>query len=41
MVAIILGKNLKPIILDHRIGKQVVGNLVELLLIGTIDFDLD
>jgi hypothetical protein len=36
-----LGKNLELVILDHGIGEKVVGNLVELFLVGAIDFDLD
>ena len=40
-MAIALGKNLEFVILDHRIGKKVVGDLVELFLTRPIDFDLD
>ncbi len=36
-----LGKNPERVVLDHRIGEEIVTDLVELLLIGSLDFDLD
>ena len=45
MVATGLGEDLELVILDHRIGEEVVADLVELLgkagWIGSIDLDLD
>ena len=45
IVAIPLGENLKLVILDHGIGEEVVGNLVELLgktwVIGPINLDFN
>jgi hypothetical protein len=41
IVAATLGKDLELVILDHRIGEEVVTDLVELLLISSIDLDLD
>jgi len=35
------GKYVEFVILDHGVGEQVVGDLVELLLVGTIELDLD
>ena len=41
MMAIPLGKNRQFVILDHGIGEQVVGDLVELCLAGPIHLDLN
>jgi len=41
MVATGLGEDLELVILDHRIGEEVVADLVKLLLIGSIDLDLN
>ena len=40
-MAIPLGKNRQFVILDHGIGEQVVGDLVELCLAGPIHLDLN
>jgi hypothetical protein len=36
-----LGKDLEFVILHHGVGEEVVGDLVELLLIGSIDLDFN
>jgi hypothetical protein len=41
MVATGLGEDLELVILDHRIGEEVVADLVKLHLICSIDFDLN
>ena len=41
LVATTLGKNPERVILDHRIGEEIVTDLVKLLLIGSIDLDLN
>jgi hypothetical protein len=41
IVSTSLGKNSERVVLDHRIGEEIVTDLVESLLIGSIDLNFN